>query len=370
LCCFVLKVKAKYHRSVIWNHSLDGIYRGLKYVLVTAKKFCVYLTHILNELICKRMDSSMKNVMAVIVGASLMAPITASFAQSNDKVIGVSVRTWQMGRFTDLIVPVVKKYAEEAGYRIVLKSAENSLDKQVSDIENFMEEGVDGVVVGLVNGDGGSRVSTAMESDVPLVYMNVPPINIDSLPDNQMYVGPDETATGIAQAEAACAALGGSGKVGLLIGDLLHPAAAARTKAVQETIQSRACYGVELVFEETAQWNREFASEVTQEWIDSGEGIGAIIANNDGMALGAIDAYLQVGIDMDEIFVTGVDGGRDALESVQKNHLDMTLLQDLSEQGSAIFSMFERMKNGEPVESTHLMPMTEVTISNVESFLD
>lgn len=297
----------------------------------------------------------------------LAGGLAASAAGAQTPTIGVSVPSEDQGRFTDLLVPVIRDAAARAGYEIVLISARDNVTKQTADVAGLVDRGVDGIVVGLVNSDAGPVVGAAAEAaGTPLVYMNVAPINVMDLPDQQAYVGPDEADTGWAQALAACAALEGRGRVGLLIGDLLHPAAAARTRAVQEAMQSEACNGVELAYEETAQWNREFAAEVTADWLADGAGLDAVIANNDPMGLGAIDALVAADIDPASIFVTSVNGQPDAIAAVRAGSLDVTYLQDVTDQGEEIFSNLSRMMQGGLYFPVVLMPLTPVTSATVE----
>lgn len=305
-------------------------------------------------------------VMSIVVGS-----VWPGEAVADQKTIGISVRSLDQGRFTDLLIPVVKAAASKAGYDVVIRSAEDSIEKQAADIASFVSEGVAGIVVGLVNSDASPLVgAAAADAGTPVVFMNVSPINIDQLPLNQAYVGPDEYSVGTAQALAVCEALPGGGQVGLLIGNLLHPAAAARTKAVQDTIRSEECNGVELRHEETAQWNRAFATEVTLEWLASGLGLDAVIANNDPMALGAIDALTAQGIDPATLFITSVDGQPDAIEAVRNGTLDLTFLQDVNTQGVEIFRKLSRIMNGQSYDAILRLPLIAISADTVESRID
>jgi inositol transport system substrate-binding protein len=103
--------------------------------------------------------------------------------------------------------------------------------------------------------------------------------------------------------------------------------------------------------------------------LSSGEVFHAVIANNDEMALGAIQAIKAAGIDMADVVVGGVDATQDALSSMQAGELDVTVFQNAAGQGSGALNAAIALANGEEVEQKVYIPFELVTPANIEGYL-
>ncbi|NCB00315.1 MAG: hypothetical protein EOM70_13185, partial [Clostridia bacterium] len=110
------------------------------------------------------------------------------------------------------------------------------------------------------------------------------------------------------------------------MGGLTYEASFQRTQGVKNIIEST-YPDVKVLAEETAEWQREKAVSVVENWITAyGEDIDAIFANNDEMALGAIMALQAAGIN--DVMVFGIDATPDAVKAVEDGTLTATVFQD------------------------------------------
>ena len=193
-------------------------------------------------------------------------------------------------------------------------------------------------------------------------------MDVDSLGGMSTYVGSDNYNAGKLEGKAACAAAGGSGTAVLLIGFLRNEDAQNRTNAVKDVIKTDACSGIEIVAEQEAEWQRTKGADVTANWLASGIMPDIVFANNDEMALGAIQALKSAGISMDDVIVAGVDATADALESMAAGELDVTVFQDAVGQARGGIDAALAMLKGEAQPSYVDIPFIAVTPDNIADF--
>jgi inositol transport system substrate-binding protein len=214
----------------------------------------------------------------------------------------------------------------------------------------------------------------AAAAGVPLVYVNRQPINLANLPDNQAFVGSNEIESGTLAAFEGCKLLRAAGKsnganIYIFMGELSNQAAIQRTKDFDDVIGMDMCAFINVVDRQTANWSRDQAQNLMTNWLSSGADFDAVFANNDEMAIGAIQAMKAAGISMEDVVVTGVDATQDALVAMQAGDLDVTVFQDAAGQGSGALDAAVALAAGESVDTTIYIPFLLVTPDNVDEFL-
>jgi inositol transport system substrate-binding protein len=104
-------------------------------------------------------------------------------------------------------------------------------------------------------------------------------------------------------------------------------------------------------------------------WISAGKPYDAVIANNDEMAIGAIQSLKAAGVDMKTMIVSGVDATQDALAAMQAGDLDATVFQDAAGQGKGALEAAINLAAGKAVEQKVYIPFQLVTPENISNFL-
>ena len=94
-----------------------------------------------------------------------------------------------------------------------------------------------------------------------------------------------------------------------------------------------------------------------------------MIANNDEMAIGAIQALKAAGISMDDVVVGGVDATQDALAAMAAGELDVTVFQDAAGQGSGSIDAALQLARGEEVDQKVYIPFELVVPSNMDQYM-
>ena len=214
----------------------------------------------------------------------------------------------------------------------------------------------------------------AAAANIPLVYVNRQPINIDTLPDNEAFVASNEVDSGTLETKEVCRLLKEAGKaeanVYVMMGELSNQAAVMRTKDIHDVIGGPDCgVKINIVDEQTANWSRDQAQSLMTNWISAGKPYDAVIANNDEMAIGAIQAMKAANVDMKTMIVGGVDATQDALASMQAGDLDVTVFQDAAGQGAGALDAAIKLAKGEAVEQKVWIPFQLVTPANIGDFL-
>ena len=105
-------------------------------------------------------------------------------------------------------------------------------------------------------------------------------------------------------------------------------------------------------------------------WLSSGEPFDFVIANNDEMAIGAIQAMKAAGVDMSTVVVGGVDATDDAIAAMKGGDLDVTVFQNAAAQGKGAVDTAIKLIAGQKVDREVYVPFELVTPANLSSFED
>ncbi|MEZ5913829.1 MAG: sugar ABC transporter substrate-binding protein [Paracoccaceae bacterium] len=310
----------------------------------------------------------MKKTLMISGVAALLA--TSAMAET----VGVS-----MARFDDNFLTVLRNgiqgFADEQGHDVQIEDAQDDVAKQLDQINNFIASGVDAIIVNPVDTSATQAMSDAAAAGgVPLVYVNRQPINLDSLPDNQAFVASNEVDSGSLETIALCDNWAAEGKtevnVYVMQGQLSNQAAVQRTQDIYDVIEAGKCkVTINVIDQQTANWSRDEAQNLMTNWLSTGTAFDGVIANNDEMAIGAIQAMKAAGIDMATVQVGGVDATQDALAAMQAGDLDVTVFQNAAAQGSGSLNAAIALARGEAVDQTVWVPFELVTPANIADYL-
>ncbi|ASJ74373.1 sugar ABC transporter substrate-binding protein [Granulosicoccus antarcticus] len=260
------------------------------------------------------------------------------------------------------------------GVDVQVEDATNDVGKQLNQIQNFIAAGVDAIIVNPVDTDATMAMTkAAADAGIPLVYLNREPVNVNELPENQAFVGSNEIESGTLSAFEVCKELRAAGKAGganvvVMMGELSNQAAVQRTKDVKDVIGMDMCNFMTIVEEQTASWSRIESQDLMTNWISGGIEFDAVLANNDEMAIGAIQGMKAAGMDMADIVVGGVDATSDALAAMKAGDLDVTVFQDAAGQGAGAVDIARKLVAGEKTDRKVFIPFKLVTPANVDDF--
>ncbi|OGO80984.1 MAG: hypothetical protein A2Y21_09470 [Clostridiales bacterium GWC2_40_7] len=286
-------------------------------------------------------------------------------AAEPDKKLKIGVTVYYMSEFVTLMKNGIEQEAKAQNADLIFLDANNDVNKQLSQIENLIAQKVDVIVVAAVDSDAiVPAVDMAKNANIPLVGLNM----LINTTEPYYYAGPDDVKAGELEMQAAIDKIGGKGNILILEGPI---GCSAQTQRHEGNHNILAKYpDVKILAEKTANWSRAEALALTENWLQSFSGqIDAIIAHNDEMSLGAIQALEAKGL-KSEIPVTGVDAIKDACVSIKNGVMDMTVFQDAVLEGSLGIKVAAMVARGEKVEPMQqLIEMKVINKDNVDSLL-
>lgn len=310
----------------------------------------------------------------LIAAATLALMTGTALADSHAMKIGLS-----MARFDDNFLTVLRngaaEYAKTNGVDLQIEDAQDDVAKQLEQIKNFAASGVKAIIVNPVDTSATQAMTdAAAAANIPLVYVNRQPINLDTLPDNQAFVASNEVDSGSLETIAMCDQWKAEGKsevnVYVMQGQLSNQAAVQRTADIYDVIKAGKCaVKVNVIDQQTANWSRDEAQNLMNNWISTGKAYDGVIANNDEMAIGAIQAMKAAGVDMKSVVVGGVDATQDALAAMAAGDLDVTVFQNAFAQGSGSIDAAVKLAKGEAVERAVWIPFELVTPANLDKYM-
>ncbi|MCA8880307.1 MAG: sugar ABC transporter substrate-binding protein [Rhodobacteraceae bacterium] len=308
----------------------------------------------------------------LLISTAIFASITGAASAEN---IGVSMALFDDNFLTVLRNGMIEQTKAMDGVDIQVEDAQNDVAKQLDQINNFVASGVSAIVVNPVDTSATQAMTDAAEAaKVPLVFVNRQPANLDSLPDDQAFVGSDERESGALETKEVCRQLAEAGKsdanIYIMMGELSNQAAVQRTQDIQDVVDAGEC-GVTLnvIDKQSANWSRNEAQDLMTNWLSTGQPFDALISNNDEMAIGAIQAMKAAGVNMDDVIVAGIDATQDALLSMAAGELDVTVFQDAAGQGAGALDAALKLAKGEEVDQTVYIPFQLVTPANMKEFV-
>jgi len=288
--------------------------------------------------------------------------ISCNNSGEDEIVIGTSLLSMQ-NEFVVSVSDEMEKKAKESGVRLIMVDAERSALKQVEQIESFIAQGVDAIILNPCEYEASSpAVKKALAAQIPIIN-----VNSETSEKPTAFIGSDDVESGRIAMRYIAEKTGGKGKVIMIHGYMGQAAQIQRAEGAKEILGSTP--GLELIAEQSGQWDRAKSMSLMENWIQSyGSQISAVFAQNDEMAMGAMKALTEAGL-KDKVIVVGIDAIPDALQAVKKGTLDATVFQNAREQGGQAVATALSIIQGKPYEEKVMIPFELVTAGNVENYL-
>ncbi|BCB05166.1 ribose ABC transporter substrate-binding protein RbsB [Bacillus sp. KH172YL63] len=272
-----------------------------------------------------------------------------------DIKIGLSVSTLNNPFFVSM-KNGVKDEAKKQGMEVVVVDAQNDAAKQINDVEDLIQQGVN---VLLINPTDSAAISTAVQSANSL---GIPVVTLDRSAekgDVATLVSSDNEKGGEMAGEYLVEQLGEGAKVAELEG---VPGASA-TRERGAGFHNIADEKLDVVAKQTANFDRTEGLNTMENLIQGNPDIKAVFAHNDEMALGALQAIQSSGRD---VLVVGFDGNEDAMTSIRNGNLSATVAQQPEKIGSLAVQAGADVLSGKKVEENIPVPLKLVTEENIE----
>ena len=291
----------------------------------------------------------------------------ASGAALADMKIGVSMSqfddTW-LTYLRESMDTKAKSYPD--GVKLQFEDARSDVVRQLSQVESFISQNVDAIVVNPVDTAATKKITeAAVKAGIPLVYVNRRPDDLN-LPKGVVTVASNDLEAGQMQMQYLADKMGGKGNIVILLGDLANNSTTNRTKGVKEVLTKYP--NIKIEQEQSGIWSRDKGMTLVNDWLTQGRKFDAVVSNNDEMAIGAAMALQQAGVAKGSVLIAGVDGTPDGLNAVKKGSLLVSVFQDAKGQADGSIDTAVKMAKDEPVEPAVWVPYRLITLQNVDTF--
>ena len=309
-------------------------------------------------------------VLALVLAATLvLAGCNAAPAKAN---IGVTIYKFD-DTFMSYVRGAIETGAKAAGadkLDFSVQDGQGDQSKQNDVIDTFITQGSTALALNMVEPASAAVViGKAQPKNIPIVFFNREPDATEMAKyAKAYYVGAKAQQSGTFEGEIAAeywkahpeADKNKDGKMQyvMLLGDPANTDAKYRTEFSIKAVEA-AGITVDKLAEDTAMWQRGEAQNKLQAWLSKfGDTIEVVFANNDDMALGAIEALKGAGYFTGKKFmpVVGVDATPPALDALEQGTLLGTVLNDAEKQGQATFELAYSLAQGQAA-ATSVAPL-------------
>ncbi|HDR1822556.1 TPA: galactose/glucose ABC transporter substrate-binding protein MglB [Pasteurella multocida] len=299
----------------------------------------------------------MKKTVLSAVALAVGLGVAASAAQAADR-IGVTIYKYD-DNFMSLMRKEINKEAEQfKDIELLMNDSQNAQAVQNDQVDGLISKGVKALAINLVDPAAAPTIiGKAKPDDIPVVFFNKDPgAKAIGSYEHAYYVGTDPKESGLIQGSLIAKHwqanpaydLNKDGKIQyvLLKGEPGHPDAEACTKFVIEELNNKGIQ-TEQLFIDTGMWDAALAKDKMDAWLSSSKAnqIEVIIANNDGMAMGALEATKAHG---KKLPIFGVDALPEVLQLIKKGEIAGTVLNDGVNQGKAVVQLSNNLAKGKP----------------------
>ncbi len=296
---------------------------------------------------------------------SAESPESNEVAPVENKNITIGYSVYWLSEFATLMTEAMEEKARAEGVTLLVRDAQWDPAAQLGHVEEFITKGVDAMIIAAV--DAASMVQgveAANKAGIPFVGVNMY-VESDGV---DAYAGPNDVRAGEMMVEYCIDQLGDSFNCIVLEGAEGYFAMLDRREGIKNIMDKTP--GINALAIKTAGWTREGALTLMENYIQEfGDQIQAVIAHNDEMALGAIQALEAAGMN-DKVIVAAVDAIYDACVAIKEGRQEYTVFQDATLEGGLAFEKALALVKGEPLdEKETFIEMIGVTSENVDEYL-
>jgi ABC-type sugar transport system substrate-binding protein len=284
---------------------------------------------------------------------------TSGGSGGGGELIGLSVPSMSES-FWISIAYGVQDEAKKLGVKVVTANAggDDKANQQISQIQDLMQRGVKGMIVGATNAD-------AIKSVVDqAAAQNIPVVGASSVPKGKLVsqVFTDNPTMGQMQAECLGKAMNGKGEVGVLGGPPAQTWADARAKGFTDTLKSK-FPGIKVVTTSRLADNRNAALTTVEGWLQRFPAMTGIYSATDDIGSGAVDA-IQAAHKAGQVNVSSSNFSPAAEQLLKSGAFTCVSVQEIVEQGRQAVTQAVNAIRKKPVEATVVTPVISLTKSN------
>jgi ribose transport system substrate-binding protein len=292
-----------------------------------------------------------------VVGGLLAASGCQGGGNTGGKRIGVTLLTREHEFYKDLEAGL-KEAADRAGYQLIVTSGDMDLAKQQSQIENFIVQKVDAIVVCPADTKGiGPAIERANQANIPVFTADI------AAQGGQVvsHIASDNLSGGRLAADFIAKALNGQGEVGI-IGQQEVQTGLDRELGFKEEMKKHP--GIKVTAVLNGGGVRDKALKAAEDMLQGNPNLKGIFGINDDSALGALSAAEAAG--RKELVIVGYDAIPEAVSAIKRGSaLKADVAQQPRDLGAKTVEAISKHFAGGPVEKSIAVPVKIVDANAV-----
>ena len=288
-----------------------------------------------------------------------LASATIGFAQSEREANPFRIAETQS----------IRDEAAARGIELIVTNAESDLNKEISDIQGMVDQGVDALIISPLNSEGlDPAIDYANENGVPIMTIDRLLTTMTACEDYIGWIGSDFVEQGRRAADAMVRETGGEGRLAVLLGAPGVNVTTDRNNGFMERLEELDTE-IEVVAEQAANYERAMGQTVTEQLIANDPDITAIYAHNDEMALGAVAALQAAGYSPGDVKIITIDGTQGAVQGIIDGWIS-GVIESNPRFGPLAFQALEDFYSGAGVPEVTIITDKEYTVDNAEAELE
>lgn len=288
--------------------------------------------------------------LTAVMALGMAVTVTADDAEDVGKITLVMA---QRDEFLSALEAGCQAKADELGIQLVPQDANQDQNKQIQYVEAAAADGQKAVIVNVVDPTACQSIIEAA-GDMKVVFVNRVPDDTSILNENAVYVGSDEHTSGKFQGDFLAEYFKEQGKDEikyiLLNGIIGQTSTTLRTESVLKALEDGGIKAEEATAPLAAKYDRTEAMNMISPLLTSID-YDCIISNNDAMALGAIEACKNNGVDPTTFPIVGIDATADGRQAIKDGEMAMSVFQDPNGQGAGAVQAAVNLIKGDAINA-------------------
>lgn len=284
-------------------------------------------------------------------------------------IVGFSQSEKEANPFRIAETQSIRDEAAKIGVKqLLVTNAQSQLSKQISDIQDMLNQGAQFLIVAPLNSAGlEPALQAAAAKKVPVLTIDRK-ITGTSCKDYVAFLGSNFVEQGKRAADAMIKVTGGTGKVAILLGSSGNNVTTDRTNGFVDQVKAKAP-GLQVVAQQTGEFARDKGQAVMEQLISSNPDITAVYAENDEMALGAVTALKSAGKNPGkDVKIVSIDGTRNAVQAIVDGTIN-AVIESNPRFGPLAFKTAQDFYNGTAIPENVIISDREYDSSNAQSSL-
>ena len=300
---------------------------------------------------------------AMMVGLILVICAGLAVAAPKQIVIGITMQGNQSG-FVQYITSGMwewqKKNAPDVKLNVVF--ADDDATKQQTQVETFIAEKVDAIIVNPVDKvQGATAVDEAAAAKIPVLTVNT----ITTSKNVTAHVGSDDVQSGYLQMNRIISVVGPKARIAYVDAVLGHSAQIGRTTGYQKSLAEHPT--VTLVVHDTGNWSGDESMKLVENWLQSGKKLDAIACMADIQLIGVVTAIKNANM-AGKIVLAGMDCDPLIMKSIKEGVVDNSIWQDGVGQGENVVRLAIDAVHGKKISDFYL-PYEVCTKANLDHYM-